>query len=156
MNEDNSDMDYKYFSNDSMTIQVATPKIKNNMNDEQESIEKKEYYLIKENQNRKIKLECKNLIEDIDAEGNRIIYVYNKKYIPYIDENTNGVFNEDGEKIQIPKEYVFLDVNDEIGLVAKVDDYYIGKDYSDYYEEERRNENIYCQYQKFRYTNGNF
>ncbi len=48
-----------------------------------------------------------------------VIYLYNNGTIPFIGENENGYFKLNGDKVAINKKYMFLDVNDNINVIAK-------------------------------------
>ena len=121
--EDIQGANYSYYQNGETLLQVVQintntlDSVSGNLKD----ANKREYYLIKQDEKRKIKLDCKKLITGKDELlGTEYIYIYNQKYIPFIDVGTNGYFNLSGEKVEVNNTYIYIDIDDEAALVAKV------------------------------------
>lgn len=87
---------------------------------------KKNYYLITKDGEKK-KLDCNNLIISFDQNDNLEICIYSNGYIPYYDENTNGYFDINGNKIENKNGDFVYDVTDkyEVYYDELIDNFFI-------------------------------
>ncbi len=127
---------YTYYSNGNIAIQVVEPRNLESINTQSQQNENQtqtEYYLINLNNNQKQQISCDRLIYDYDYENDSyFIQLFEEKYLTYFRENMSGFLNiETGETLEIPNDYVFLDVNDETAVIAIVNDRDKGRKISD-------------------------
>ncbi|HCC04409.1 MAG TPA: hypothetical protein DEP51_06135 [Clostridiales bacterium] len=81
---------------------------------------KKNYYII-DKEGKQRKLECNNLIFDLNNfRDNIIIRQYYNGYIPYYDNGSSGFFNTEGEKRQLNKNYIVKDTADKYAIIYNI------------------------------------
>lgn len=146
--EENKDYEYMYFKNEKILDKILQVVIKTNekeddiklaqnyinlesnknWNRDTNKIEKfyenkKEYYLIDMNENKKIQLDCNNLIyeayNDEKGELHEGILLYSNGDIPFFDTEKSGYFKNTGEKKTINTDYLIEDINENYRIIAK-------------------------------------